>query len=192
MKKRSYFFINGITLYRLLSAPVLIFLIIIGQYDLFKWLLSVSFLTDAIDGWLARRFQVESILGAKLDSLADDSTVAAGIVGMIAWKQELIAKEWVLMTILLVLFLVQTGAALIRYGRVTSFHTYAAKLAAVTQGVFLLALFFVSQPIYLLFYLTVFITGMQIIEEIIMVFILPEWKADVKGIFQVMKQRQDA
>jgi Phosphatidylserine synthase len=184
MRKRSYYIINGITVYRLLSAPVLVLLVIIGEYHLFKWLLALSFFTDAIDGWLARRFKVETVVGARLDSIADDSTVAAGIIGMMVWKQDFIEKEWMLMVALLVLFLVQTGAALIRYGKMTSFHTYAAKLAAVAQGIFLLLLFCLPQPLYTLFYVTVFITGLQLIEETIMVLILPQWQANVKSIFQ--------
>lgn len=55
MKKTCYYIINGITLYRLLAAPVLVLLILTHQVNVFKWLLAVSFFTDLIDGWLARR-----------------------------------------------------------------------------------------------------------------------------------------
>jgi len=61
MRKISYYFVNAITIYRVISAPVLFFLIITRQVDLFRWLLALSFFTDAIDGWLARRFKVSSV-----------------------------------------------------------------------------------------------------------------------------------
>ncbi len=72
MNKRIYYIVNGITFYRTLTAPLLVFLIIYKQMDWFKWLLTLSFLTDAIDGFLARKFKVTSIAGAKLDSIGDE------------------------------------------------------------------------------------------------------------------------
>ena len=56
MQKTSYYIINGITIYRIAAAPVLALLIIYGNKDVFKWMLAISFFTDAIDGFLARRF----------------------------------------------------------------------------------------------------------------------------------------
>jgi hypothetical protein len=49
--------VNAVTVYRILAAPVLLILIWKNEYDLFKWLLVVSFFTDAIDGYLARYFK---------------------------------------------------------------------------------------------------------------------------------------
>ena len=54
--------VNGITLYRLVATLLLMSLLFTENMDLFKWLLAISFFTDAIDGWLARKFNVTSIL----------------------------------------------------------------------------------------------------------------------------------
>src|SRR5688500_17955370 len=86
MEKTSYYIINGITVYRLIMAPVLVVLIFSHQVNLFKWLLAVSFFTDLIDGWLARRYKVTSVWGARLDSIADDLTMIAGIVAAAVLK----------------------------------------------------------------------------------------------------------
>jgi cardiolipin synthase len=80
MHKRSYYMVNGITLYRLMAAPLLVLLVINNRFDLFKWLLAISFFTDALDGYLARRYHVISIAGSKLDSIADDLTIVTGII----------------------------------------------------------------------------------------------------------------
>src|SRR5687767_1644046 len=82
MHPKSYYIINGITLYRLIAAPILLFILFEGNVELFKWGLALSFFTDAIDGFLARRFKVTSQRGAKLDSIADDLTVGVGVVGV--------------------------------------------------------------------------------------------------------------
>jgi phosphatidylglycerophosphate synthase len=83
MKKNSYYIINGITLYRLIAAPFLLILAFLKETDVFKWLLAVSFFTDAIDGYLARKYKVVSVMGAKLDSWGDDLTVIAATVGFL-------------------------------------------------------------------------------------------------------------
>jgi phosphatidylglycerophosphate synthase len=189
MPSRSYYIINGITFYRLLSAPVLILLIIYGRQDVFRWLLALSFFTDYIDGFLARRYHVASEKGSRLDSIADDLTVVAGMVGMIVFKPDFVKQEIFLFIGLFVIFLIQVFLAFKRYGKPTSFHTYGAKAAALAQGIFLILLFFLPEPVMFLFYLAIFITGAELIEEIILVFLLPAWEANVNGLYWVMKKR---
>lgn len=191
MQKSSYYIINGITLYRLLAAPFLLFLILINQPDLFKWLLALSFFTDAIDGYLARKYKVVSIMGAKLDSIGDDLTVVVGIIGLFVFKRDFINQEFIWLLFLLIIFLVQVISAFIRYGAITSFHTYLAKLAAVCQGVFLILAFFTPEPARILFYIAIVVTALDILEEIILTFLLAKWKANVKGIYWVLKQKNN-
>ena len=187
MNKRIYYIVNGITFYRTLTAPLLIFLIIYKQMDWFKWLLTLSFLTDAIDGFLARRFKVTSIAGARLDSIGDDLTVIAGTIGMIAFKSAFLKEEIFFIILLLSLFVLQTVLAFVKFGKMTSFHTYAAKAAAILQGVFLILLFFLPNPLYELFYAATFVTAFELMEEIIITFWLPKWRTNVKGLYWILK-----
>ena len=138
----AFYLINCITLYRIVTAPLLIVLLFRGEQELFKWLLGVSFFTDLIDGVLARTFKVTSILGTRLDSVGDDLTVLVAILGLGVLQPRFFIEQWTLLLPLGILFLLQTGFALYRYGKITSFHTYLAKLAALAQGVFLLSFFF--------------------------------------------------
>ena len=187
MNSGKYYLVNGITLYRLVMAPVLILLVVYDRQDIFKWLLSVSFFTDIADGYFARRFRVASIFGAKLDSIADDFTIIAAITGIIVFKREFLLQEITLIIILLGLFIIQVVLALVRYGRISSFHTYGAKIAFLFQGVFIILLFFLQGPEYLFFYITCIVTALELIEEIIITLLLPEWKANVKGLYWVVK-----
>ena len=162
--KASYYVINGITFFRVIAAPFLLALLFTGRYDIFKWLLGVSFFTDLIDGYLARKYKVTSIFGARLDSLGDDLTVLIGIIGLVVMKPAFIKQEIVLLIPLLVLFLVQIIYAFIRYGKMTNFHTYFAKTAAVLQGVFLLLTFFTDRITIFLFFAAAIITALELIE----------------------------
>ena len=182
MPKKSYYIINGITAYRLVTFPVLIVLLLTDRVDIFRWMLGISFFTDAIDGWLSRRFGTTSVFGSRLDSIGDDLTVLAGIIGVLVVDPGFLWDRWVSVAILLGLLLVQVSYALLRYGKLTSFHTYLAKLAAVAQGVFLLAFFFFPDARDWLFVVAYVSTALDLLEEIIMVALLPKWEADVKGI----------
>ncbi len=188
MSKRSYFVINAITIYRLAIAPLLVFLVLDHRPDPFKWLLAVSFFTDAIDGYLSRRYKVTSVLGSRLDSMADDVTIIAAMTGLLVFKSGFIRHELILFGVLLVLFILQTVLAMIRYRRMTSFHTYMAKTAAIMQGIFLMLIFFLPEPPYAVFYAAVIITILDLTEEIILVLRLPRWQANVKGLYWVIKK----
>ncbi len=188
---RSAKLINLVTIYRIITFPLLIYLVLTEQYDIFKWLLGVSFFTDAIDGHLARRFKVNSILGAKLDSIGDDLTVAAGIFGLAYGRWEFFKEHLPLIGSVLLIFLIQFVYSLVKYGKPTSFHTYLAKIAAVLQGLFLLSVFFFEDIQYWLFYPAMIVTGIELIEEIIMVAVLPKWKNDVKGLYWALKSRRE-
>src|SRR5688572_8384024 len=138
MQRSSFYIINAITLYRLLAAFVLLYFIITGKQQIFKWMLAISFITDAVDGFLARRFHVVSVIGARLDSIADDLTMLMAILGIIFFEPEFIRQELTMVLILTGLYLLQMILALVKYGKLTSFHTYLAKFAAVLQAVFVI------------------------------------------------------
>jgi CDP-diacylglycerol--glycerol-3-phosphate 3-phosphatidyltransferase len=56
------------------------------------------------------------------------------------------------------------------------------------QGIFLLCSFFFG-PDLILFYTAVIITGLELLEETILVGMLKKWEANVKGIYWVMRRK---
>jgi phosphatidylglycerophosphate synthase len=182
--------VNFISFFRIIAFPIFMVLLVINRIDIFKWLLLVSFLTDAMDGYLARKFRVTSILGARLDSISDDLTVLAAFLGLIVVHPQFLLEQWLVIVILLILFLVQAAYAFIRYQKMTSFHTYIAKAAAVLQGIFMCAMFFLDEPLPWLFYLAAGTTALGLLEETLMIGVLPTWKADVRGLYWAMRERQ--
>jgi cardiolipin synthase len=75
---------------RLLIAPWVAWTIYARQWSLALTLLFFTGLSDAIDGFLARRFHQHSELGAKLDPLADKALlvsvyIALGAAGELPW-----------------------------------------------------------------------------------------------------------
>ena len=111
-----------------------------------------------------------------------------GVIGLLVLRPEFIRREYIWLIILFVLFLIQITAALIKYKATTSFHTYLAKLAAVLQGSFLILSFFMQEPSRALFYSALLVTALVLIEEIILVFLLPRPRSDVKGVYWVLQR----
>jgi CDP-diacylglycerol--glycerol-3-phosphate 3-phosphatidyltransferase len=192
MNTRAHHIVNGITIYRIATAPLLLFLLWRHELHWFKWLLAASFFTDAIDGFIARRYKVTSIAGARLDSIGDDLTVLVAIIGMVVLKKEFVRQEIVIISILGGLFVIQTVLALVRYGKQSSFHTLLAKTAAILQGIFLLLSFFLPHPSYILFHIMAAVTALDLVEEIILVLLLPRWQANVKGLYWVVRKKEHA
>jgi len=182
--------VNLITLYRIFAFPILIALLLDGETEWFKWLLLACFLTDAIDGFLARQFKATSVLGSKLDSIGDDLTVLAAIVGVCMLHWEFVEGNVLVIAPVIALYLVQLGLALWRYGRISTFHTYLAKVAAVITAVFLLTAFFFEPIWYPLFYLAIAATALDMMEEIALVLVMKEDRSDVKGLYWVLRERK--
>ena len=79
---------NLITLARILLVPVMVWAIASGEMRIAFVLFLVAGVSDAVDGFLAKRFNMATELGAYLDPLADKAMlvsiyVALGIVGAI-------------------------------------------------------------------------------------------------------------
>ncbi len=189
MHKPSYYVVNILTLYRLVTVPLLLVLVFNHRFDLFKWLLVASFATDAADGYLARKFNAISKLGATLDSIADDLTIGVAIVAVVISRPSFIRQEIILVVIMSVMYVVEIILSLTRYGKISGFHVYTAKVAAILQGAFILLFFFLPQPVYILFYFMAALTIIDLAEEIMLVIILPTWRANVKGLYWVLKRR---
>jgi cardiolipin synthase len=62
---------NAITLARLASVPLAIWLVLGGRYAAAFWIFIAAGLSDAADGYIAKRFDRRTPLGAVLDPAAD-------------------------------------------------------------------------------------------------------------------------
>ena len=73
---------NGLTVLRLAAIPA--FVVLLVEADGRSWPAAILFaaaaITDQIDGWLARRWRVESRVGKVLDPLADRLLIDAAVV----------------------------------------------------------------------------------------------------------------
>ena len=175
--------------YRIMAVPLLLALIWYGEREWFSWMLLISYSTDAIDGFLARRLKISSARGSQLDSLGDQVTLIMGLIGLIFFEINFIKENLLLIIIAFVPYLIQMSIAFAKYGKATAFHTYLAKLSAITQGIFILWLLFFG-PVYWLFYAMIVLGVLETVEEITLIFMYDNWVEDVKGYFWALKDKR--
>lgn len=73
---------NLITLGRIILVPVVVWAIISGEPEAAFWLFLLAGISDAVDGFLAKHFRMESELGAYLDPLADKALLVSIYVAL--------------------------------------------------------------------------------------------------------------
>jgi len=175
--------------YRILAVPLLIALIWLGDRTLFTWFLLISYSTDVIDGFLARKLKISSARGSQLDSIGDQITLVVGLIGLLIFENEFIKTNYILILIAFLPYILQMLIAFYKYGKATAFHTYLAKSSAVLQGVFILFTLFFA-PVYWLFYLMIIIGVLETIEEITLIYMYDKWVDDVKGVYWALKDKR--
>jgi len=183
---KNFNFVDWISFYRILAAPFLLVLLWLDNRETFTWFLLISYFTDMVDGFLARKFKISSARGSQLDSFGDQVTFVIGILGLFIFENGFVIQNIFLILISFTPYVIQMIIAYVKYGKATAFHTYLAKLSALIQGTFILwALFFM--PNYWLFYAMIAFGILETAEEIILIFMHKQWVSDIKGIYWVLR-----
>jgi CDP-diacylglycerol--glycerol-3-phosphate 3-phosphatidyltransferase len=186
LRSRARYLPNLLTVLRLLAVPVLTALATSRLETAFTWLLIAALLTDVADGWIARAWALESRIGAQLDTLADSALMIVAIYGIWAFHRDVMTGHAVACSLAIGLWALENLLALLRYGRLSSFHTYLSKFAANVLGVFVGILFvFGFEP--WLFYVAIGATILASVEELALLAVLGEWRADVQGLWWVLR-----
>ena len=188
-KFKEFNIADWFSFYRIAAVPFLLILIWWNEREIFTWLLLVSYSTDAIDGFLARKLKITSARGSQLDSYGDQMTLMVGLIGLLIFETNFMKENYLLILIAFVPYILQMILAFRKYGKATAFHTYLAKLSAVIQGVFILWLLFFG-PVYWLFYVMIILGVLETIEEITLIYLYDKWVAGVKGIYWALKDKR--
>jgi len=179
---------NLISLIRILIAPVLLVLAVLGMDTWFLAVLIFSGFTDVFDGYLARQLNMVTPLGARLDSWGDFiiySTMAAG--AWILWP-EITERELLYYSIILFSLLLPAQAGLVKFGKISGYHTWTVKVAVLVTFVGYIALYagIAAWPFQLASVLSL-IAG---VEEILITLVLREERTDVRSLAAALRIRR--
>ncbi|MGE0736831.1 MAG: CDP-alcohol phosphatidyltransferase family protein [Alphaproteobacteria bacterium] len=122
---------NLISLARLFAVPVAVWLILKERYDFAFWLFTAAGATDALDGFIAKKFDARTTLGSFLDPLADKALlvsvfVALGYVGKLDdWIVILVVSRDVMIVGAALLSFVLFGSFEAKPSRISKLNTLA-------------------------------------------------------------------
>ncbi|WRS27704.1 CDP-alcohol phosphatidyltransferase family protein [Oscillospiraceae bacterium MB08-C2-2] len=130
---------NILSLLRIFLSLLLFFCL--DRPVLFGMLYLLSGLSDLLDGYIARKTNTQSTLGARLDTLGDIFLFGVITVSVAVWMGPAIKRfiPWIL--VILLVRLAGMGIAAFKYRCFASLHTWANKLSG---------LFLFSAPVLLL------------------------------------------
>lgn len=101
---------NLISFARLLSVPVFVWLLIQGEMTAAFWLFLVAAVSDAVDGIVARHFNMQTTLGEYLDPIADKTLLVTAYI--VLATQELLPL-WIVIPVVSRDALIVIGALLV-------------------------------------------------------------------------------
>lgn len=104
---------NILTIIRFLLIPIIIIFAIQDNYIATIIVLTISGLTDILDGFIARKFNFISDFGKLMDPLADKATQVALLVTLTIQK---IIPVWIILIVAIKEFFMITGASFL-YGK---------------------------------------------------------------------------
>ena len=170
---------NVISSIRVALVPVLVLLVIQNQAYIFLWILAFSLCTDGIDGYLARRLNQVTEFGIRLDSWADLITYTVMLFALIRLWPEIFESESNYLVIAFSSWIVPLLVCQSRFSCFPSYHTLAAKIAAVSLApAYFVAVIWGDALMFrgvLMFYLWV------ALEQVIITAILPRWQGNISG-----------
>lgn len=180
---------NYLTFFRFLSAPFIIWFIIAGKQNLFVLFIILNLLTDALDGYFARKLNQHTVLGARMDSTADKITYILAFIGLFVFKSEELQPYLGSLLTFVSLGAICLAHSFIKFGKISSLHTYATKIGGYIQGIFFFVLFahgFVPE----LYYFMITWAILSVIEMIIIQLIISDMQPNQKGLYWVLKERR--
>ena len=180
---------NAISLYRLCAAPFATYAAIDGNRSLFSVLIIISLLSDVADGLIARAFHQQTDVGARLDSVADDVTFGAGVLGVFMFEFDAIKADVFWLLLLMMFWVLSTVVPLIRFGRTPAFHLYAFRASGYFLASFFVYLFTIGYSQTFFISATVF-GSLACIEVITVTLMLDEFKINQRGLWWVLRERR--
>ena len=154
---------------------------------LFAWLICINLITDVLDGMIARRFKLQTELGARLDSAADVTTYISAVWGIYVFKWAEIEPFNTLFLVFVSLYALSMLIGIIKFKQLPSLHLYSFKVMGYLQGFFIFYLFTFGFLKWL-FFLALGWGIWACIEEILVLLVLPKMRSNAKGLYWVLNK----
>ena len=178
---------NILSLYRIIIFPFVLWLIFSKNENLFAVFITISLITDFLDGFIARRFKMQTTIGVKLDSWADLGSYILAFIAIGLFKWQDIKPHFPMLYVFAGVMALSYLVVFVKFKGLIGLHTYMFKITGYMQGAFIISLF--VWGFYLLPYYICLVWGtLACIEEIIIILLLKEPRMNVKGLYWILQK----
>jgi CDP-diacylglycerol--glycerol-3-phosphate 3-phosphatidyltransferase len=173
---------------RLLLVPILLVLAWNGWHKAFLFVLICSLSSDVADGFVARKLHQATALGAKLDSWGDLVTAVA--LPFCAWwlRPDALREQASFIAAGILFYVAAILFGFVKFRRLTSYHTWGAKIIACVFGATLIVLF-AGGPGWV-FRIAMPLLILTELEEIAITWVLSEPKTNVPSLWHALRLRR--
>jgi phosphatidylglycerophosphate synthase len=162
------------TIPNLLTALRLLLLPVLWGLALLKWPVPlaigmiISFLTDTLDGFIARRFNVTSAFGSKFDSLADNLLIPSTVIWLVILRPEVLTDHPILCAVAVATYGSSLLVGWIKFRRFANLHLYSKKTAGVLSYAFIVHALLAGRYNAWLFYIAISLFILASVEGLIL------------------------
>lgn len=180
---------NLFTAARVALMPAVLMTALAGSRRWFVIVLGTALLTDAIDGFLARRLNAYSDFGRRFDSLADYLTMLTGIAGIALLWPDIMRRELPWVAAGLGAFFAAVVYGYLRLGRAPCYHTWGSKFGAVFTALSLIPLLaeWTATP----FHIAIALQVVSGLEEMVIALLVPAHFGEMPTAWHAWRLRQE-
>ncbi|HEY8053401.1 MAG TPA: CDP-alcohol phosphatidyltransferase family protein [Steroidobacteraceae bacterium] len=176
-----------LTALRAALAPVVALLgLFFPSRPAFALCLIVAFLSDVLDGVLARRLGIATAFLRRLDSIADSVFYGAATFAVWHLQPAAIVDRWQLLLALLALELSRYALDFLKFRRESAYHTWSAKLWGVALFAAFMSLLAFGKDGYIVD-TAIYMGIVADLEGLAISLVLARWQNDVPSIYHALK-----
>lgn len=181
---------NILSLYRLASVPFICILIALGHNIVFAVLFTVNQITDILDGYIARKYKLQTEAGVLLDSYADIGSYVIAFLAILKFHAYLFADHGYWLGGFFFIYALQLIICKLKHGQwAAGLHLYSCKLTGYVQGLFLIVLFGYGF-VHWFFYVMILIGIIAELEVIVINLLSTSPIHNAKGLYWVLKEKR--
>lgn len=188
-KEKSFYSIpNLLSFYRIFTFPLVLYFALSQNELIYFILILIDLISDILDGFIARRFKLQTEFGARLDTFADIGMYILAFLGVVIFKASELDPYIFSLLVFFMVFAIPKIIGWIKFRRFPSLHLFSSKIGGYLQGFFFLHLFiFGFSPGF--YYVMIIFGILSFIEQIIIVLIVRDMRSNMKGLYWILNDK---